>query len=250
MGKLFISDLHLDAQEEHLTQLFLAFMASLDPDVEELYILGDLFEAWIGDDDISPYHSLIAGALKRCVDKGVRLFIMPGNRDFLLGETFMATCGGTLLAEPCLIDLYGVTTLLVHGDSLCTLDTRHQQFRRLTRNRAAHYLFTRLPLKLRRSVANWLRSSSNRGLKRLAPEKMDVVLPEALMLMKQYAAQVLIHGHTHKPSIEYLDIEGQKLCRIVLSDWGKEGNKLVCRTNGERRLINFVIPRWPKAIPG
>src|SRR3989338_620425 len=158
---LFISDLHLQATEPQIAELFLQFLQQQASQAQALYILGDFFETWSGDDDQTSFHQTIQLALKTLTTH-VPVYIMHGNRDFLLGERFMATTGCQLLADPTKIQLFGVPTLLMHGDTLCTADIRYQRFRRLVRQNWLQKLFLLLPLSLRRGVAKRLRASSRR----------------------------------------------------------------------------------------
>jgi len=149
MATYFISDLHLDSSKPHLTQLFYAFIDKRLEDAEQLYILGDFFEVWVGDDNHTEYNQEIINALKTLSAK-INVYIMPGNRDFLIGSEFINASGTTLLEDPTVIDLYGQPTLLLHGDSLCTQDKSHQRFRKLSRNPKLNRWFLKLPLAIRK----------------------------------------------------------------------------------------------------
>ncbi|MES2998916.1 MAG: UDP-2,3-diacylglucosamine diphosphatase [Pseudomonadota bacterium] len=241
MSTLFISDLHLSAQQPNLTRLFLYFLQHQARHAEALYILGDLFETWIGDDNETPFNKQIATALAELTASGVATYFMAGNRDFLMGQRFIEKTGCKLLADPKLITLYGIPTLLMHGDSLCTLDKRYVIFRRLTRTRFLQSLFLKLPLWLRQKIACYLRGNDNDHENTLSDEtKFDVVMSTLCSDLKRYPAQLIIHGHTHKPCIQLFQVNKSLLKRIVLSDWNtKQGNVLIISPNKRCELIYF-----------
>ncbi|MES2141887.1 MAG: UDP-2,3-diacylglucosamine diphosphatase [Pseudomonadota bacterium] len=244
MSTLFISDLHLGANQPGLTRLFLNFLQNQARKAEALYILGDLFESWIGDDDETPYHQKIASALAELNASGVSTYFMPGNRDFLLGQRFAKKTGFKLLADPSFISLYGIPTLLTHGDSLCTLDKHYIYFRRLTRTRFLQSLFLKLPLSLRKKIARYLRGVDHANM--IGDPKFDVVILELFHTLQHYPAQLIIHGHTHQPCIQLFPKQSLKQynfpirTRIVLSDWSTtQGNVLVVTPEGKYELIYF-----------
>lgn len=241
MAILFISDLHLSEQEPHITQLFLHFLQHRAPTAEALYILGDLFEAWAGDDDLSPYNKSIIAALKQLSDSNVRVYLMHGNRDFLIGKQFARLTGCQLLSDPCVIDLYGEATLLVHGDSLCTLDTNHIKFRQLTRHAVIKWLFLALPLFIRLWIIKKLRHASKAQGKKLTADMMDIAPAALTQIMTEHSVQQLIHGHTHKPTLHWFTLHNKLANRIVLSDWNQQGNVLICQPNS-KQLTNFRSP--------
>lgn len=195
----FISDLHLDSSRPAVTRAFQDFLNAQQCN-ERLYILGDLFEAWPGDDDDSPLTELVCQALRSLSDAGCKVFIMPGNRDFLLGERFCQAAGTSLLTDPTLISLFGVPTLLMHGDSLCTADKTYQRFRQLAQD--PHYQAELLakPLTERRAIATDLRAKSREANSLKSEDIMDVTPQEVDKAMRSYAASQLIHGHTHRPA--------------------------------------------------
>lgn len=220
----FISDLHLQASQPQITRLFLQFLQESAHKADALYILGDLFEAWIGDDDLSPFNTQILQALRAATQSGLPVYFMRGNRDFLIGRAFAKQTGVTVLNDPTVIELYGVRTLLMHGDSLCTLDKKHQRMRRLTSNRFCCWLGTQLPLSLRRKLSVLWRSKSRQHHQRLEDYVMDVYPETVGRIMQQYQTPRLIHGHTHRPKIHTL-AHGQ---RIVLGAWHDTGSVLIC----------------------
>jgi UDP-2,3-diacylglucosamine hydrolase len=245
MSTLFISDLHLSADAPRLTHLFLNFLQHSARDAEALYILGDLFESWIGDDDETPFHQQIATALAELTANGVKTYFMPGNRDFLLGERFIEKTGCIPLADPTLISLYGIPTLLTHGDSLCTLDKKYLTFRRLTRMRFLQSLFLKLPLSLRKKIACYLRGTPHPTIPSTLA-KYDVVMSAVMHCLTLSSAQLIIHGHTHQPCIQLFQQKDKVnhtprfLKRYVLSDWNNnQGNVLKFSSNGDGKLCYF-----------
>ncbi len=229
---LFISDLHLQASEPRITEIFLQFLSGPALEAEALYILGDFFEAWIGDDDLSSYNLIIINAIHQATKKGLPIYFMHGNRDFLIGKNFARRTGISLLPDPTVIELFGVRTLLMHGDSLCTFDIKHQKARRFTLNPCCQWLALRLPLWVRRRGGQWLRGKSRRRLHHTENYIMDVN-PEAVdKVMQSYQAQQLIHGHTHRPAIHNL-AHGK---RIVLGSWHQAGSVLICTDQGNCEL--------------
>lgn len=219
MTTLFISDLHLEESRPDITGAFLGFLKHKVPGAEQLYILGDFFEAWIGDDERTPLQEKIAGALKEVSDNGTRVFIMHGNRDFLLGEDFCARAGATLLDDPTLINLHGTPALLMHGDSLCTADVEYQKFRANMRNPQTQQLILARPLKDRQQMARQLREMSMATNRGKAEAIMDVTPAEVVQVMEDHEVSLLIHGHTHRPAEHRLQVNGQNARRIVLGDW-------------------------------
>lgn len=233
-GTLFISDLHLDPERPAITALFLAFLETRAPGAEALYILGDLFEAWIGDDDASPMNRAVARGLQACADAGTPVFVMHGNRDFLMGQEFALQAGCTLLEDPACIDLYGTPTLLMHGDLLCTDDTDYLTFRDMVRNRDWQDELLAKPLAVRRDMAAEMRRNS-REKTAGKPESIMDVNPVAVQdAMTRNAVVQLIHGHTHRPGVHTLHVAGQPARRYVLGDWYDQGSMLECSRDGCR----------------
>jgi UDP-2,3-diacylglucosamine hydrolase len=230
---LFLSDSHLCPSHPRVTELFLQFARDTAPHAESLYILGDLFEYWIGDDDLAdPFNASIAHTLRKISDDGVKLYFMHGNRDFLLGEKFAAACGGTLLDDPLLIDLHGTQTLLTHGDALCTADTEYQAFRKQVRDSEFQKQFLAKPLSERRATVENLRAQSEQQKKIKPMGIMDVTESAVHDLLRQYHYPRLIHGHTHRPALHQHQVDGKTCERYVLKDWNETGGYLRCDTNG------------------
>ncbi|SHE74550.1 UDP-2,3-diacylglucosamine diphosphatase [Thermomonas hydrothermalis] len=228
MATLFISDLHLDAARPEITALFARFLEGPARQADALYILGDLFEAWVGDDDPSDPGALVARHLRALTDAGVPVAFIRGNRDFLLGADYAARCGMTLLHDPTVVDLYGTPTLLLHGDLLCTADTAYQQFRAQTRDPRWQAQFLAQPLAARLAFAQQARAASQARHGELQAQGMaetigDVTPATVQDWFKRFGVPRMIHGHTHRPAIHD---EGNGRTRIVLGDWYTQGSLL------------------------
>ncbi len=232
MSTLFISDLHLSAERPDITQAFHFFLQNIAPDSDALYILGDLFEVWLGDDLISPeYHDSIS-ELKKLSDKNIPIYIMRGNRDFLFGQQFEALTGAKLIEDPTLIDLYGSKTLLMHGDTLCTDDTKYQEFRTMVRNPAFQADFLSKSAAERVAIAKQLRDTSKTETNSKSEEIMDVNLDAVLNIFTEHKVQNLIHGHTHRPAVHDIKANNLPAKRIVLNDWHDCGSVLIYSDSG------------------
>jgi len=216
---LFISDLHLSAERPTALRLFLRFLRERAVQAERLYILGDLFDAWIGDDDReTPAAEVIAG-LRELTDAGVGVLLQRGNRDFLLGRRFCHATGCCLLTDPARIDLYGAPTLLMHGDLLCSDDHDYQRVRRRLRNPFVQWLFLCKSLDRRRAMAADYRRRSGEAMATKSADLMDVNDHTVRDYMLRHTVARLIHGHTHRPAVHRLDLDGLTAKRIVLGDW-------------------------------
>jgi len=225
MTEFFISDLHLSDTRPEVTQGFFRFLRETASQARALYILGDLFDAWVGDDDDSPLALAVQEALRGLSKTGTTLYVMRGNRDFLLGNAFATATGAQLLADPSLIDLAGRPTLLMHGDSLCTRDRAYMAFRGQMQSSDWQRAMLAKPLAERRELARQLRAQSQTMNSNKAADIMDVTPEEVHKVMHQHGAQRLIHGHTHRPDRHrvILDAQGALGERIVLGDWHKLG---------------------------
>lgn len=232
MTIIFISDLHLSAEKPQITDCFLRFLNDEATHCSALYILGDLFEAWIGDDDQTPLHNEVAIQLARLKQVGVALYFIHGNRDFLIGKQYAERAGLTLLNEVEVIDLFGNPTLIMHGDTLCIQDINYQAFRKKVHNPYLQWLFHKLPLFIRKKIGLALRKGSKEDKQHKSNEIMDVDQDEVIRVMKHYQVTQLIHGHTHRPAIHTVKLGEQKGTRIVLGDWYQQGSILVCNANG------------------
>jgi UDP-2,3-diacylglucosamine hydrolase len=234
--QLFISDLHLSAGGADRVKLFLHFLSSRAIQADELYILGDLFDAWLGDDDQQPVSQAIKQGLGQLTEQGVSTKLMHGNRDFLLGDDFCRDTGVKLIEDPCLIDLFGVPTLLMHGDLLCTDDRAYQQFRKEIRAPAFVNHFLSLPITERLAIAQEYRAKSGEA-NSLKPEAiMDVNQQAVEHYLQNYQAQRLIHGHTHRPADHPFSLGNQPVARHVLGEWHGDHAEVICVTEqGLRR---------------
>ncbi|WP_313116632.1 UDP-2,3-diacylglucosamine diphosphatase [Ectopseudomonas guguanensis] len=220
---LLISDLHLEEKRPDITRAFLHFLATRARQAETLYILGDFFEVWIGDDGMTPFQHEIAGALRTLSDAGTRIYLMHGNRDFLIGRRFCREAGCTLLSDPHKVQMGGEPVLLMHGDSLCTLDVSYMKLRRWLRNPLSLLILRNLPLATRQKLARKLRNESRAQTRMKASEIVDVTPEEVVRVMGEYGVRTLIHGHTHRPAVHELEVNGQPARRIVLGDWDRQG---------------------------
>ncbi|OOF44078.1 UDP-2,3-diacylglucosamine diphosphatase [Rodentibacter trehalosifermentans] len=230
----FISDLHLSETQPELTALFLDFMQNLAPTAEAVYILGDLFDFWIGDDEQSPLIIQVKKAIKQITAQGIACYFIHGNRDFLIGKRFAKETGMTLLPDYHMINLYGVPTLLCHGDTLCIDDVKYQQFRQKVHQKWRQWLFLHFPLKVRLKIAEKIRAKSRKDKAHKADEMMDVNLPFTLTKMQQCNVPLLIHGHTHREAIHHYEDKQ----RIVLGDWRTDyASILVAEENGEMGFL-------------
>lgn len=223
MSILLISDLHLQEERPDITRAFLHFLQERARQAEALYILGDFFEAWIGDDAATSFQRSIARALRKVADHGTRIYLMHGNRDFLIGDAFCSEAGCTLLADPSVIQLNGERVLLMHGDSLCTRDEAYMRLRRWLRNPLSLWILRHLPLSTRQKLARKLRSESRMQTRQKAAEIIDVTPEEVPRLMAEHDVRTLIHGHTHRPALHELQVGGHSARRIVLGDWDHQG---------------------------
>ena len=219
----FIADLHLAPNRPDITACFLSFLEKQAPLAEKLYILGDLFESWIGDDDDSPFVLNIADALKALAAKGTQIFFIHGNRDFLLGKRYAKKCAMKLLPEITEIDLYGQKTVIMHGDTLCTKDIAYQAFRKKSRTWWWQTCVKSLPLFVRRKIAANYRKRSAFATAMKSQDIMDVTPAEVSLCLAEHQSKLLIHGHTHRPNRHLLSVNNARAERIVLGDWYEQG---------------------------
>lgn len=220
---LFISDLHLDeSRPQHLAALE-QLMKEHGGVADALYILGDLFETWIGDDNDSAFNLQAISAFKTFSSTGSKLFFMHGNRDFLLGEDFAEKAGGSLIEEETVVDLYDTKILLMHGDSLCTGDEKYQQFRAMVRQPAWKQGILSKSLAERRAIADGMRMQSQQNNENKADNIMDVTPTEVVRVMEDADVNDLIHGHTHRPNVHGVELNNGSGTRWVLGDWGNSG---------------------------
>lgn len=236
MTTAFISDLHLDANRPQITALFRAFLEGEARQLDALYILGDLFEAWIGDDDTNPHYQQVKGALASLTATGVPTYFMRGNRDFLIGKAFSHDTGVTILDDPTVVNLYGTRSLLSHGDLLCTDDVDYQIFRKTVHDPAWQHAFLSKPLQARREFAEQARTESRKQQHGKSMAIMDVNQDAVESMLLQYGVRRLIHGHTHRPDTHRFNLSNETHTRIVLGDWYEQGSVLRCDDNGRCKL--------------
>ncbi|MCH1928971.1 UDP-2,3-diacylglucosamine diphosphatase [Shewanella sp. A25] len=228
MRTLFIGDLHLSADRLDITEAFTHFLETELDDADALYILGDLFEVWVGDDLAAPFALELARKLKQ-VSQKLPVYFIHGNRDFMLGKHFAKAAGMQMLPEVSCLNLYGIETVILHGDSLCTLDIAYQRFRKLRSFSFARWLYSCLPKKKRQAIANKIRSNSQTSNKQKSYVIMDVEPSAVNDLFAKTHTKQMIHGHTHRPAIHELD-NGCK--RIVVGDWYDQGSVLSVSADG------------------
>jgi len=239
MTVLFIADLHLEQVRPDIADLFFKFLQQQAVHAEALYILGDLFEVWIGDDDASEFNQSIIRAIYRLADQGTAVYFMRGNRDFLIGRKFRRQSACQILGDEHLIQLNGQPTLLMHGDTLCTRDFDYLKFRKKTRNFFVQQLFLLKSLEKRREIARKARQQSYDHTRSTAPEIMDVTQAEVERVMQKYQALQLIHGHTHRPAVHEFQSQGKTLRRTVLAPWHDQGSALLCHDDGRQEFIEI-----------
>ncbi|HDR2703573.1 TPA: UDP-2,3-diacylglucosamine diphosphatase [Enterobacter roggenkampii] len=238
MATLFIADLHLQTEEPAITAGFLRFLRGEAKSADALYILGDLFEAWIGDDDPNPLHREMAAAIHALVDSGVPCYFIHGNRDFLIGKRYARESGMTLLPEEQVLDLYGRKVLIMHGDTLCTDDTGYLAFRAKVHTPWIQKVFLALPLFIRNRIAVRMRAGSKAANSSKSMTIMDVNPQAVVRVMEKHDVQWLIHGHTHRPDVHSLLANGQPAHRVVLGAWHTEGSMVKVTPEGVE-LIAF-----------
>jgi UDP-2,3-diacylglucosamine hydrolase len=228
MTHLFVSDVHLGEDSAPAIGQFLEFLSAHAARAETLYILGDLFESWVGDDDRSEAALTVCAALKRLTDRGLPCFVLHGNRDFLLGSGFCERTGCRLLTDPVVAELDGERVLITHGDALCTDDHAYQELRSIVRRNDVQRRFLALPLAARETLANEVRAGSRRHTARTVPTIMDVNAEAVERAFRAAGVRRMIHGHTHRPGVHDLTVDGASAQRIVLGAWYEQGSYLSC----------------------
>lgn len=224
MTTLFVSDLHLEAGRPEIGDQFLAFLAGEASRADALYILGDLFEVWVGDDDPNTHYAVIKQALRELVDNGVTTYFMHGNRDFMIGNVFARETGVRILSDPYPVDFYGDKVLLSHGDALCIDDVQYQNARRITRDPEWQAMMLAKPLAERLTIAKHLRAESIAHGAMIDQSITDVNQDEVLRVVRDHGVDVLLHGHTHRPAVHAIDLGDRVAKRIVLGDWYEQGS--------------------------
>ena len=239
MSTLLISDLHLTEERPEANERFIALLEEKGRAADALYILGDFFEYWIGDDDLAePFNAVVAGLLKDLTRRGVPVYLMHGNRDFLIGEGFCAETGSTLLQDPTVVDIAGVKTLLMHGDTLCTDDLDYQTWRRKARDPAFQAAFLAKPPDERRRQVHQMREKSKQVVQEKTAEIMDVNDEAVRAALRSHGVRRLIHGHTHRPGRHAIEVDGKRCERWVLPDWYGRGGYLQVGSS-EPKLVRF-----------
>ena len=235
MHSIFVSDLHLSPERPRINQVFFDFAGRTAAQAESVYILGDLFEYWVGDDDLADaFNASVADALLRLSSKGVALHFMHGNRDVLVGQDFAARCGAKLISDPTLLDLHGTRTLLMHGDTLCTDDIEYQKFRVYAHDPGNQRRFLSQPLAERKQQIFGMRAESEKSKQGKPAEIMDVAPAAVEQVLRDYGYPRLIHGHTHRPARHVHAVDGHQCERWVLNDWYQRGGYLRCDSSGCR----------------
>lgn len=226
MATLFISDLHIDASRPEITEQFIEFLRTEACRAEALYILGDLFESWVGDDAADAGQSAAIAAISQLTAGGVPCFVMHGNRDFLLGKRFCSTSGAQLLPDPLIVTLYGEPVLVMHGDALCTDDRAYQRLRATVRDADWQRQFLALSVAARRALAGAARVGSQAHTASMEYAITDVNAESVAIALRAAGTATLLHGHTHRPAIHALEVDGRPCTRIVLGDWYSQGSVL------------------------
>ncbi len=232
MTTLFISDLHLEANRPEIADQFLRFLETEVLHAERLYILGDLFESWVGDDDPNEHYAWIKQALRKLTRRGVPVFFMHGNRDFMIGEVFAEETGVTVIEDPSIIEIYGNSVLLSHGDAYCTDDVEYQGMREMSRNPEWQAMMLGKSLEERLLFAAQARATSKASSSSIKEDITDVntdAIDEALRAAGVY---IMVHGHTHRPAVHDFVVDGQPARRIVLGDWYDQGSVIRWDENG------------------
>ena len=232
---LFVSDLHLTSERPAANEAFCAFLERETPGAAVLYILGDLFEFWVGDDDLAdPLNAIVAGFLANVSRDGTPVYLMHGNRDFLMADAFCKAAGAQMLTDPAVVDLFGTRTLLIHGDTLCTDDTAYQAWRALCRSEGWQKPFLAAPIEARRAQMLELRANSEQDKRTKLPVIMDVNEDAVRDALRSHDCTRLIHGHTHRPGHHTLEVDGRACQRWVLQDWYGRGGYLEANPAGAR----------------
>lgn len=231
----FIADLHLSENRPDISAAFYAFLNTkiINQPVDALYILGDFFEVWVGDDFITELSASVAKHLKAVSDSGIPVYFIHGNRDFIIRDKYASQAGMTLLPEQYVIDLYGTPTVILHGDEMCTQDIEYQQFRKKSRGWWWPKLMLALPLWYRRSLARKIREKSKMNQASKALDILDVTEQAVLNMFKAHKVTNMIHGHTHRPNVHKYQVADKTLTRTVLGDWYEQGSYLVVDENGQ-----------------
>ncbi len=245
MTTLFISDLHLDPSRPAITRAFVQLLEQQAVTADALYILGDFFEVWIGDDDDTELNRTVIAALRQLTESGTPVYLMHGNRDFLIGTRFCEQSGCQLIPDPTVINCYGQPVLLMHGDTLCIDDIEYMAFRAESRSDAWQAALLSRSVEERRALALQMRADSKQASSNKAEDIMDVNQAEVLRVVQQHDVKLLIHGHTHRPDIHNIKPNDSTTQRVVLGDWGQHGWIVRYHTNNHYELEKFPIEAAP-----
>jgi len=229
---LFISDLHIDAAHPQIAEQFLEFLKTEALAAEALYILGDLFESWIGDDDPDAHYASVKSAIRELADTGVPVYFMHGNRDFMIGEEFAAETGVTLLGDPHVLQINGEAVLLSHGDAYCTDDVKYQAVRQMTRNPEWQGMMRQKSLQERMAFAAQARAASKAHGGSIDEDISDVNADAIESAMRKSGSRKMLHGHTHRPNVHNISVDDHTAIRIVLGDWYEQGSVVRWDENG------------------
>jgi len=241
MTTLFISDLHLSPADPARIQLTVNFLKDQTKNVKHLYILGDLFNTWLGDDIVPDEFEPLIQQLQQLHQSGIKIYLMVGNRDFMMGKQFSQRAGCELLEDSCIIDLYGIKTLLLHGDTLCSDDVAYQRYRHWSRNKLLQWCFLHLSANYRQGISDKIKQKSHEQKQSKSAMIMDVNQSEVVRVMEKYNVIQLIHGHTHRPAIHSLNVNGQQATRIVLGDWDTEVSYFQCNEQQSLLMDHRVV---------
>ena len=232
MTTLFISDLHLEAARPDIAEQFQKFLETEALSADALYILGDLFESWVGDDDPNAHYAEIKRSLRTLVDHKVPVYFMHGNRDFMIGQDFANEIGLTMLPDPFLADIHGTQVLLSHGDAMCTDDVQYQAIRQLTRDPEWQNMMLQKSLAERQAFAAQARAASLAHGKTIDARISDVNDDSVAEMFREHSVSTMLHGHTHRPAVHNIEVDGTACTRIVLGDWYEQGSVLRWDDNG------------------
>ncbi len=234
MTTLFISDLHLDAERPEIADQLKVFLKAEAVDADALYILGDLFESWVGDDDPNPHYATVKVALRTLVSRGVPVNFMHGNRDFAIGDVFAQETGVKILPDPLVVELYGENVLLSHGDAYCTDDVQYQTIRKMTRDPEWLAMILKKPLQERLAFAAQARAASAAHGGAINEKISDVNQRAIERAMLENSVDTMLHGHTHRPGTHRFTLDGEPASRIVLGDWFEQGSVVRWDQNGPK----------------
>lgn len=232
MTTLFISDLHLSETTPAINQAFIRFMREEAVHADALYVLGDLFEFWISDDDNSDFAKAIKAEFKRLTSLGVTCYFTQGNRDFLIGKRFAKQTGVILLGDETVVDLYGQKAVILHGDTLCTDDVKYLEYRAKVHQPWLQWLFNRIPMRLKKKIVSKVQSDIKTDKQTKSLDIMDVNQTEVEQVMSAHSVSLMIHGHTHRPNVHRFEVDDNQCTRIVLGDWYTQGSVLTFDSEG------------------